>query len=54
MNKCDIRKKIIRYKKDLKYLKKLKAETISGSERQTRDIEILKDKIKYLEKELKK
>lgn len=54
MNKCDIRKKILKYKRNLKTLRGIKVETSNEKERQTRDVEILKDKIKDLEKELEK
>lgn len=54
MEKCEIRKKILKYKRDIKGLRSVKAETEKLRSRQVKDLEVIKEKIKTLEEELKK
>ncbi len=54
MEKCEIRKKILKYKRDAKGLRSVKVETEKLRSRQVRDLEVIKQKIKTLEEELKK
>lgn len=52
MNKREIRLQLIKYKENLKQLRYVYVE--EEKDRQWRDIQIIKQKIKLLEKELKK
>lgn len=54
MEKCEIRKKILKYKRDIRGLRSVKVETERLRSRQVKDLEIIKQKIKTLEEELKK
>lgn len=53
MEKCEIRKKILKHKRDIKGLRSVKVETEKLRTRQLKDLEIIKGKIKELEKELR-
>lgn len=53
MNKSDIRKRLLSYKRNLIKLQEIEVETFGERIRQYEDIKILKAKIKKLESELK-
>lgn len=54
MKKCEIRKKILKYKRDIRGLKSVKVETEKLRRKQLKDLEVIKQKIKVLEEELDK
>ena len=52
MEKCEIRKKILEYERNLKKLREVKVEGAKEKIRQVKDAEIIKDKIKNLKRQL--
>lgn len=52
MQKCDIRKKIMKMKNNLKEIQKIKLDDGEARTRQIKDIRTIKEKIEELEKQL--
>lgn len=54
MEKSEIRKKILKYKRDVKILRAINVENCNMKAKQLKDIEVIKEKIEKLRKELNK
>ena len=52
MNKCDLRKQLLRYSEELRTIKSVKSMTSKERDNQTKEIRALQEKIRKMKEEL--
>ena len=52
MNKCDLRKQLLRYNEELRTIKSVKSMTSKERDNQTKEIRALQEKIRKMKEEL--